>query len=63
MEKTGSFSNCVTTNNGKAYGRGNVGKHIWSENLRDIDAYHGGKLIFEQEIKNISISGSYRRTT
>ena len=45
-KKQGSFPECVTLNDGNSYGRGNLGNlYLWRENLRDIDAYNGGKLI------------------
>jgi len=42
-----SYSMCVTKNADTPYARGNSGNlYIWRENLREIDAYHGGSLIF-----------------
>ena len=45
-----SYSMCKTYNNGKSISSGSRGSlYIWKENLREIDAYHGGNLILEIE--------------
>lgn len=45
-----SYSMCKTYNNGKSISSGSRGSlFIWKENLREIDAYHGGHLILKTE--------------
>ena len=49
-EGKNSYSMCETLNNAEPNGRGNIGKlYIWAENLREIDAYHGGKLTYKMK--------------